>query len=189
VPRGKNNLPIGAGVAAALTVDALQPLLEKGLGPDRLCLEIAGIFRVRLTEIALLRIDDKVLRFLFPEQLGALGSIPLSSSSIAAKTATSRRLDTFNNFCEVKHATVFETVKLGSPHSCDSSVQLPIQKLMSAPILDWNQKVLGVLQVSRKGLYLSNADSDFTVQDARKLQAVAKILSHAAFLRQPEKDK
>ncbi len=179
--KGQNNSATGTGIAAALSVDALRPLLEKGLGPDRLCLEIAGIFRVRLTEIALLRLEGNVLSFLFPEQLGELGTIPLSSSSVAAKTATTRQLEIFNNFCEVKHATVFETVKLGSAHTRDTSVQLPIQKLMSAPILE-GEGVLGVLQISRKGLYMSSAGADFTQQDADKLKAVSKILAKAAFM-------
>jgi hypothetical protein len=185
VDREQNNSATGTGTAAALSVDGLRPLLEKGLGPDRLCLEIAGIFRVRLTEIALLRLEGKVLLFLFPEQLGELGTIPLSSSSVAAKTATSRQLEIFNNFCEVKHATVFETVKLGSTHTRNASVQLPIQKLMSVPILD-GERVLGVLQISRKGLYMSSAGADFTQQDGDQLKAVAKMLSKAAFMRQSE---
>jgi hypothetical protein len=103
---------------------------------------------------------------------------------VAAKTAATRQLEIFNNFCEVKHATVFETVKLGSSHTRDTSVQLPIQKLMSAPILD-RDKVLGVLQISRKGLYMSSAGSDFTQSDADQLKAVAKILSKAAFMQTP----
>jgi hypothetical protein len=182
VHKNKDNSGTAAGAATQPTLAALKSLLEKGLGPDRLCLEIAGIFRVRLTEIALLMVDDKVLRFLFPDQLGAMGTIPLSSSSIAAKTAGSRQLEIFNNFCDVKHATVFETVKLGSPHMRETSVQLPIQKLMSAPIFDSKRNVLGVLQVSRKGLYLSSAGSDFTPEDAQNLEAVTKILSRAPFL-------
>jgi hypothetical protein len=53
---------------------------------------------------------------------------------------------------------------------------------MSAPIFDSKRNVLGVLQVSRKGLYLSSAGSDFTPEDAQNLEAVTKILSQAPFL-------
>ena len=72
--------------------------------------------------------------------------IPLSSPSIAAHTALSGEPETFNNFAEVKHASVFETVKLGI-----SAEKQAIQKMSTAPVLDEHHNVLGVLQISRKG--------------------------------------
>jgi hypothetical protein len=172
----------GAGAAAALTTDALQLLLQAGSGPDRICQELAGIFRVRLTEIALLQLDSKVLRFLYPEELKAMGMIPLSSPSIAAHTAVSGEPQLFNNFVPVKHASVFETVRLGKADSGEKPAQLPIQKMMSAPILDDSHKVLGVLQISRKGLELSSSGPDFTAEDLKQLQLSAEAISKASFL-------
>jgi hypothetical protein len=158
-------------------MDALQALLQGGAGPEAICKEVAGIFRVRHTEIALLHLDSKVLRFLFPQELTTMGMIPLSSPSIAAHTALSGEPETFNNFAEVKHASVFETVKLGI-----SAEKQAIQKMMSGPVLDEDYKVLGVLQVSRKGLDLCSSGADFTPQDIKLLQAAAKVLSKASFL-------
>jgi GAF domain len=172
----------GAAAAAALTTDALQALLNQGAGPELICKEVAGIFRVRLTEIALLHLDDKVLRFLYPQELKALGIIPLSSPSIAAHTALSGEPETFNNFAQVKHASVFETVKLGKSSAAEKPVQLAIQKMMSAPVFDEGNRVLGVLQISHKGLDLSSSGPDFTGEDLKQLQAAAKVLSKAPFL-------
>ena len=169
-----------AATAAALTTDGLQVLLNGRAGPAPICKEVAGSFRVRLTEIALLHLDNKVLRFLFPQELKTMGIIPLSSPSIAAHTALSGEPETFNNFADVKHASVFETVRLGS--SAESPVQLAIQKMMSAPVLDENHNVLGVLQISRKGLDLSSSGPDFTAEDVKLLLAAAKVLSKAPFL-------
>jgi hypothetical protein len=180
---GQGNSGAGAAAAAALTTDALQLLLQAGSGPDRICQELAGIFRVRPTEIALLQLDSKVLRFLYPEELKALGMIPLSSPSIAAHTAVSGEPELFNNFAQIKHASVFETVRLGKADSAEKPVQLPIQKLMSAPILYDSHKVLGVLQISRKGQDLSSSGPDFTAEDLKQLQVSAKALSQASFLR------
>src|SRR5882757_1886505 len=117
-------------------------LLQAGSTPERICDELAGIFRVRLTEIALFQLDNKVLRFLYPEELKALGMIPLSSPSIAAHTALSGEPELFNNFSRVKHASVFETVKLGKATSAERPVLLPIHKMMSAPIIDDSHRVL-----------------------------------------------
>jgi hypothetical protein len=172
----------GAATAPAFTTDALQTLLQAGVGPEPICKEVAGIFHVRLTEIALLHLDNKVLRFLFPQELKAMGMIPLSSPSIAAHTALSGEPETFNNFAEVKHASVFETVKLGS-----SAEKQAIQKMMSAPVLDENHNVLGVLQISRKGSDTSSSGPDFTAGDIRLVQAAAKVLSKASFLQPASK--
>jgi hypothetical protein len=182
VTQDQGNSGSGAGAAAAFSLDTLHVLLQAGSGPERFCEEIAGIFRVRLTETALLQLDDKVLRFLYPEELKALGMIPLSSPSIAAHTALSGEPELFNNFSRVKHASVFETVKLGKATSAERPVLLPIHKMMSAPIIDDSHRVLGVLQISRKGLELSSSGPDFTLDDLRQLQVAARTLSHAPFL-------
>ena len=45
------------------------------------------------------------------------------------------RVRGFNNFARVKHASIFETVKLGESEGIDTSQPLPLQKLMSAPVI------------------------------------------------------
>ncbi len=184
---GQGGVGSGAAAAAALTTDALQLLLQAGSTPDRICQEIAGIFQVRLSEIALLHLDNKVLRFLYPEELKALGMIPLSSPSIAAHTAISGEPELYNNFSQIKHASIFETVKLGKVGPAERAAQLPIQKMMSAPILSESQQVLGVLQISRKGTDLAGAGPDFTLANLEEVQKAARVLAHASFLQSSAK--
>ena len=142
------------------------------LSPVEVCAEIASIFSVRPTEVGLLQLRDRALTFLFPVELRAVGSIPLSSSAIAARTAQNRTAEIFNRFAEVKHHTLFERIKLGGNEDNQT-----IQKLMSSPVVDSNQRVLGVLQISRKGISLSGCGPDFTNADLRTLESVAAEIS------------
>src|SRR5579864_1210470 len=129
----------------------LEHLLDQDVTPGQVCSVLARMFQVQQTEVALLRLDRGLLQFIYPEELRTAGSIPISSTSIAAHTAISKKSEIFNNFARVKHASVFETVKLGASEGVDTSEPLPIQKLMSAPVVDENHRVLGVIQISRKG--------------------------------------
>ena len=111
----------------------LEHLVDQDVTPRQVCGVLAKMFQVQQTEVAILRLDRGLLHFIFPEELRTAGSIPISSSSIAAHTAISKKSEIFNNFARVKHASVFETVKLGTAEGMDTSEPLPIQKLMSAP--------------------------------------------------------
>ena len=76
---------------------------------------LSKIIHVGQHEVALLRVESNQLKFLFPDELKTAGSIPLSSqSAVAARTAVNRKVELFNNFAKVKHASIFETVKLGT---------------------------------------------------------------------------
>ena len=125
----------------------------------------AKLFAVRPNEVALLRLEKGLLKFVFPDQLKTAGSIPVSSSSsVAAHTASTKKTELFNTFAKVKHARVFETVRLGTTEETDQSEQTSIQKLMSAPILNPQKKVLGVIQICRKGFELATSGPDFTIR-------------------------
>jgi len=137
--------------------------------PELICARVAKIFRVSETEVALLELSGSMLNFLYPAELKTAGAIPLSSSAVAARTATSKQAELFNGFAEVKHLSIFELVKLGDT-GLDDQV---IQKLMSAPVLGRNGEVEGVIQVSRKAPRLAAAGPDFTADDLRKLESVA----------------
>jgi hypothetical protein len=141
--------------------------------PQFICTRIAKVFEVKETEVALLELRGNLLHFLFPEELKAAGAIPVSSSAVAARTAQTRQAELFNSFAKVSHFSIFELVKLGDS-GLDSQV---IQKLMSAPILSATQKVLGVIQVSRKGARPNIAGPDFTAADLQKLEAIAHGLA------------
>jgi hypothetical protein len=145
---------------------------SEGGTPESICANVAKTFGVRKSEVALLETSGSVLRFLHPAELKNAGAIPLSSSSIAARTARTKRADIFNSFSQVKHSTIFEVVKLAET---GSGKEL-IQKLMSAPVLDENGHVIGVVQVSRKGPTAAAAGPDFTLEDLQQLKAAAVSL-------------
>ena len=140
--------------------------------PESICACVAKIFQVRATEVALLALSGSLLNFLYPAELKTAGAIPLSSSAVAARTAQTKRAELFNGFTQVKHFSVFELVKLGNT-GLDDQV---IQKLMSAPVLAPNGEVIGVIQVSRKAPRPAGAGPDFTPDDLRTLESVARIV-------------
>jgi len=174
----------GTAIASARDLKAVDAALSECADVESFCLELSKLFHVRRTEIALLRLEKGLLRFLFPDELKTAGSIPVSSATaVAAHTAVTKKVELFNSFTKVKHASIFETVKLASPDQSDPGERAPIQKLISAPILTSEAKVLGVLQVCRKGLDLHLAGADFTTDDLHSLECAARVASKAAFLR------
>ena len=140
--------------------------------PDSICAGVAKIFHVTETEVALLELSGSLLNFLFPAALKTAGAIPLSSSAVAARTARTKQAELFNGFAQVKHFSVFELVKLGDT-GLDEQV---IQKLMSAPVLAKSGEVIGVIQVSHKAPRPAAAGPDFTPDDLRKLESVARFV-------------
>lgn len=188
---GKRNPGQNASAAAAAPAPdaaSLERLLKENPSPEKFCAELCKTFRVRATEIALLQLEKGLLRFLHPEQLKTAGTIPVSSSSsIAAHTAVTRKVELFNTFAKVKHASIFEKVRLDAPEKerdeNQPPEQAPIQKLMSAPVLNHEGKVLGVIQVCRKAFELSAAGRDFDLDDLHHLELAAKALAQAPFMR------
>ncbi len=140
--------------------------------PESICACVAKIFKVRETEVALLELGGMLLNFVYPAALKTAGAIPLSSSSVAARTARSKKAEIFNSFTKVNHFSIFELIKLGNT-GLDAQV---IQKLMSAPILASNGDVIGVIQISRKAPRPAAAGPDFTPEDLRKLETVARVV-------------
>ena len=176
------------GGSAAAAVRAPNASVEHVLGqtttPQQFCAALAKLFGVRPTEVALLRLQKGLLGFLYPEQLKTAGSIPVTSSSaVAAHTASTKKTELFNTFVKVKHASIFESVKLSTAEDGAQNEQNTIQKLMSAPVLDPQRKVLGVVQVCRKGFDLGTAGPDFTLDDLQQLELAAKVLSSLPFMK------
>ena len=157
---------------------------EEGLTPpngERIANELAKTFSVQVDEVAVLKLDKTNLVFIFPAKLKNVGSIPLNnSSSVAARTAVTKRAEVINNFTQTKHATIFESVPL-SAKKTDPSLSGPakvhsIQKLMTVPVIS-AAGVQGVIQVCRKGESAPNAGPDFTPVDLQKLVAIATSLA------------
>ncbi|HEY2458091.1 MAG TPA: GAF domain-containing protein [Candidatus Acidoferrum sp.] len=133
---------------------------------------IAKNMGVKADEVAILGVSNRWrhLHFLVPQALKNVGFIPLSSTSaLAARTARDSKPEINNNFSAARHATVFEGVKTAAV-SGES-----IQKIISAPI-HCDTKVVGVMQVSRKGSNASEAGPDFTAEDLGRVLALCRPL-------------
>ena len=156
----------------------------EGLTPknaERIAHELAKTFSVKDDEVGILRIEKQNLVFCYPAKLHNVGSIPLNTStSVAVRTANSRRAEIINNFAQIKHTSVFEAVQLSSgSHNVgddrpDRHLHV-IQKLMSAPVVGPNGAI-GVIQISRKGSAAPSSGPDFTPADLQKLVAVAAAI-------------
>jgi len=140
---------------------------------DGICAELAKLFGVRCTEVGILRLERELLRFTYPAELQSAGCIPISGSAVAARTAQTKTAELYNNFANVPHRNVFELIKLTDPELKDDD-HPRIQKLMSAPIMGKQDKVLGVIQVSRKGASPGAAGPDFTVEELETLESIAR---------------
>lgn len=187
--RGRRNSGSDPAETAAIAsgISELHGCLSENVTPDSFCSQLAKIFQVHATEVALLLLEAGSLRFLFPLQLTTAGSIPVSSSSsIAAHTAVSKKAELYNNFPKVKHASIFESVKLGSPEDHEAFVNPPIQKLMSAPVLDAAGRVIGVLQVCRKGHDVASAGPDFNLEHLHQMERAARIAAQAPFMKKKQ---
>lgn len=159
----------------------LGSVLGQGVTAMDLCMVLAKIFHVQYNEVALLRLEGGLLRFMFPEHLRTTGAIPLSSKAVAAHTALSKKAEIFNNFARVKHASIFETIKADTNGSNEPAAPSPIQKLMSVPIMGQDSVVVGVIQISRKGLDPKYA-KDFSREDLHDLELAAGLLATAPAL-------
>ncbi len=139
----------------------------------KLAVQIGNAFGARKDEVAILRVspDGKALRFLYPVKLQRVGEIPMTTAhSLATKTIRDKRGEIVNNFSVFKHPTVFESVDLSAEEKAN-----PIQKIMSVPMLT-EGKVVGVIQISRKGHPGDQIGPDFTPKDVTELVAVGSIL-------------
>jgi len=170
--------------AAKVSVTELESMLSESPSPDRVCLKVAQMLRVRRSEVALLRLDKGSLRFIFPPELRSAGVLPLTGSAVAARTAATRTPLLSNTFMRVKHVSLFEAVKLGAEIEDRSQEQMPIQKIMSVAVAPSGGTVMGVVQVSRKGLDASLAGADFTSDDLKLLEQAAEILARMPFMQE-----
>jgi hypothetical protein len=140
---------------------------------------ISKNFGLQPHEVAILGItsDGRSLRFLAPDNLRTVGQIPLSSTnSLAARTVREKRPELINHFSVVPHASVFEAVPIADEKRGD-----PIQKIMSSPIQS-GSKVIGVIQVSRKGKAMTDAGPDFSHTQLRELKLIADALAPGILL-------
>ncbi len=167
---------VGISLEVAKQVEEIRKaggeLTDEGL--KQLAKPITQGFRVKRDELAILRLstDGKVLHFLYPILLSKIGAIPLTlTHSLAAKTIREKRGEIVNNFSGYKHPTVFEAVDLS-----EEDKATPIQKIMSVPMIV-EGKVLGVIQVCRKGRQGEPSGPDFASADLAELTSIGSILA------------
>jgi hypothetical protein len=176
--------PVGAQSGKATIAD-LERIRGDSPTPEAFCLKLAEILHVHSNEVALLRVEKNWLRFVFPLELRAAGALPLSGPAVAARTASAKSSLLSNSFARVRHASLFETVRLGALEPEEpGSQQMPIQKIMSVPVVGSDGQVAGVIQVSRKGLDPTLAGADFTSDDLRLLENAAQIVAGLPFMRE-----
>ncbi len=160
-----NTLGTGSSGTTEISLPSIAERIAKNMG-------------VKTEEVAILGLSTKWrhLHFLVPEALKNVGFVPLSSNSaLAARTARDSQPEINNNFPDSRHATVFEGAKVGGESG------EAIQKIISAPILS-GEKVVGIIQISRKGANATSAGPDFTPEDVGKVVALCrplgKLLQH-----------
>ena len=145
---------------------------------EKIAVELANMFGVKQEEVGILKLEKDSLVFAHPAKLHNVGRIPLNSPAIAARTAHSKRPETINNFTHTRHATFFEMVDVNAKpgEKKSSKNELIIQKLMSAPVVA-EARVVGVIQICRKGATPQAAGADFTSTDLQNLVASAASLA------------
>jgi hypothetical protein len=150
---------------------------------ERIAAELAKTFSVKADEVAILHLQRTNLHFVYPSKLHNIGSIPLNTaSSVAARTANTKRAEAINNFAQTKHASVFEAVELSGKQKTviggpkDDKQAHIIQKLMTVPVVS-AAGVLGVIQICRKGKSAPDSGPDFSPADVQRLVQIATSLA------------
>ena len=136
-------------------------------------------FKVKETEVAIFRLDQEHqdLCFVWPKRLTKAGHVPLSArESLVARTSREGRAHLDNRFPNTRHASIFERVNAADPKSKESTPALPIQKIMSAPLL-LDDRVVGAIQLSRRGLDADAAGPDFTATELEAFAYIAKSVT------------
>jgi len=168
--------------SSALPLNQLAEQCEAaGLTPEnvsKIAAELSRTFGVHDDEVALFKIEQAQLRFMHPTKLSAVGMIPLTSTSVSARTANSKRPEIINNFSQTRHSTVFESIPIDSKTRTKKPEKnaMVIQKMMTVPVIGPGG-VVGVIQLSRKGATQQSAGPDFQPIDLQKLLAAANALA------------
>lgn len=134
---------------------------------------ICGAFTLKPDELVIFSLDSEsgFLGFLWPLKLRDAGAIPLTAATpLVVQTARENRGFLNNFFSTSPHASVFENFRI------NDSPPLPVQKIMSAPI-GRDGKVVGVIQVSRKGEDAARAGNDFSRNELLALERIASVIA------------
>jgi hypothetical protein len=149
--------------------------------PAEQCLEqvariLAAHFEVSAHEVGLFKFDaaGRTATFLWPPQsLGSTVKIPvkLFTTAQVSTTARDRRGSIDNAFADTPHLHMFEQALTEHEH------RLPLQKVMTAPGLK-DDRLIWIVQISRKGQTRAEAGPDFTDEQLRQLEVLADCLAN-----------
>jgi hypothetical protein len=174
----------GRGVPATnFDFQELEKLVNQQPTPDRAAAKLAKLLKVQRTEVALLRVQDGMLKFIYPAELRTAGAILVSSSAVAARTVTTCTPLLSNSFARINHVRHFESIRLEDGSQSEAAAPAPIQKLISVPVQRAkDEPVLGVIQISRKGLDVRLAGPDFTNEELQLTERAATIIAQMEFM-------
>lgn len=133
---------------------------------------LAEAFAVHIDEVAILLLTDsgQMFRFGYPIKLydGKMNIFPVGSQSIAAQVFRAKlgRID--NDATKVRHLSFYEQIRI-----TDRPANL-IQKMITAPIIAPTGKVIGVSQISRKGMSLEDSGASFSQTDLIQLVDISR---------------
>jgi len=133
---------------------------------------IATAFSIREDEVALFSYDvsREVLVFVWPKSLKSVGSIPLNAHRcLVSKTAVEKKGVLDNSFASTPHLYMFEHFL------SDKGKRIPIQKIMSVPVMTGDQ-LKGVVQTARKGPDRDSSGADFTSADLALLTFISGLI-------------
>lgn len=164
-----------------MNADQFALVFKRAIGDARSPMEkveavassLGETFAVGRDEVAIFSFDKsrEVLVFIWPHSLKSIGSIPLNAHRcLVSNTAMEKigRLD--NRFASTPHLYMFEHFL------SDKEKRVPIQKIMSVPIMS-GSNLKGVVQVARKGLDRDSAGADFSAADLELLTDAATIVA------------
>ncbi len=151
---------------------------EKGKGRESLseagaCIAeaVAKEIGVKADEVAILLVTTSgtTLKFIFPKPFFESNSAFPSDykNSFASSVFKTMKGKVDNKISDSKHLKFYESIK-----GLETS-GTQIQKMIGVPIL-YENKPIGVLEVSRKGLNPESAGPNFTAEDGQKLLTVCK---------------
>ena len=137
---------------------------------------LAKAFAVKSHEVGLFAVNPKKheINFVWPLSMSKVGHIPLNAiNSLVAKTANERKSYLDNAFAGSRHLFIFEHML------AEKSERIPVQKIMSSPIINGDGVVTGVVQITRKASSAVEAGADFTPENLAVLEAIAAVLPTA----------
>lgn len=142
-------------------------------GVELIAQEIAGPLGLMADEVAVQAVvsDDSSLRFLFPRVLYQSGAtFPIGRNSIAGLAVMMQKLQINNEVSSDKHLLFFEKLNTGV------RAPLPIHKMATIPIKG-SDKILGVVQLSRRAETFDAAGPDFSESDVQAIREPLMLIS------------